>query len=253
MNRRDDFPYEMLGRWLDRDAADRILAGRLHPDDAPPGFDGVARLMEALNAPVTGVELAGERRAVVAAVRVLNDAAPSPAEVRRWKMRSRLSRAKLAGLVVVGTLIGTTGMAAANVLPDPAQNAVSQALSHVGVTLPSAAPRTGPVEPTTVDHPAATGQEISQLATTTDATGADKGAEISAAASGGMSQAGQHGGGAPSGDASSNADHASDGGTGIADGASGGTDQTGSTTADDASGGRSDQGSGNRPSAPPTP
>jgi len=39
------------------------------------------------------------------------------------------------------------------------------------------------------------GAEISTLATTTTATGVDKGAEISTAASGGKSHAGEHGGG----------------------------------------------------------
>src|SRR5262249_10845306 len=42
-------------------------------------------------------------------------------------------------------------------------------------------------------HPASTGSAISTIATTTTATGVAKGAEISTAASGGQSQAGQHG------------------------------------------------------------
>jgi hypothetical protein len=46
---------------------------------------------------------------------------------------------------------------------------------------------------TSVEHPASTGQEISELATTTDLEGWEKGAAISTLASGGMSQAGMHG------------------------------------------------------------
>jgi hypothetical protein len=265
MSRRDDFPYEMFGSWLDQDAADRLLAGGIDPEDAPPGFDGVARMMEALTGPPAGDELADERLAVAAAVRVLRDPAPTTANARRWRMRSKLARAKVAGLVVVGTLIGTTGMAAANALPDAAQDAVSHALSHVGITLPNTTDETatadvssvdaatgGTTDATGVDHPAATGEEISRIATTTDATGVAKGAEISTAASGGMGQAGQHGG-----DASIQTGGTvvvpSEGGTSTADDASGGADEDGSATADDASGGRAGEGSDNAPSAAPTP
>jgi hypothetical protein len=243
VSRRDDFPYEMFGSWLDQDTADRLLGGRIHPDDAPPGFAGVARTTAALAAPSAAGELVGERAAVAAAVLVPADPAPTPADTRRWRMRSNLSRAKVAGLIVVGTLVGTTGMAAANVLPDPAQNAVSNVLSRVGISVPNASADATTVDATTVDHPAATGEEISQLATTTDATGVAKGAEISTAASGGMSQAGVNSGAA--------AETPSAGGTG--DGAGGGSDQTGSSTADQASGGHADQGLANAPGPPSTP
>jgi len=43
------------------------------------------------------------------------------------------------------------------------------------------------------DHPASTGAEVSELATTTELTGWEKGAAISTLASGGQSQAGMHG------------------------------------------------------------
>jgi hypothetical protein len=238
----DDSRDEMFRSWLDQDAADRLLAGRVSPDDAPPGFQEVARLVGSLAAPPAAAELADERRAVAAAVRVLNDRTPSPANPRRWKMRSKLTRAKVAGLVVVGTLVGTSGMAAANVLPDPAQNVVSNALAHVGIDVP-----------TSVEHPASTGEEISGIATTTDATGVAKGAEISTAASGGMSQAGQHGATVEGAAAGQGAAAATHGGTQTADEASGGADETGSSTADEASGGHSADGSGHAGSLPSVP
>lgn len=246
MSRRSDFPYEMFGSWLDQAAADRLLAGRTEADDAPPGFDCVARLVSALNGSPLDREVEDERVAVAAAVRVLDEGAPG-AHARRWRMRSKLSRAKLAGLVIVGTMIGTTGMAAANVLPDPAQDVVSNALSHVGITVPSATDTvdttrvdtttvttavTTATDPTTIAHPAATGEEISRIATTTNATGVAKGAEISTTASGGMSQAGTHPG----------SDTATEGAVGVA----------GVDTAAEASGGHSGAGAGNAP-APPTP
>jgi hypothetical protein len=269
LSRRSDFPYEMFGSWLDQDAADRLLAGRTEADDAPPGFDGVARLVSTMTGSPLGLELEDERIAVAAAVRVLDEAAPVPTHTRRWRMRSKLSRTKLAGLVIVGTMIGTTGMAAANVLPDPAQNVVSNALSHVGLTVPSATHTidtttvdtttvdtttvdtttvdTTTIDATAVEHPAATGEEISQIATTTDTTGVAKGAEISTTASGGMSQAGMHPG---SNTTTVGAESPDVGGT--ANNASRGADDNGSSTADEASGGLSDAGAGNA-SAPPTP
>jgi hypothetical protein len=71
------------------------------------------------------------------------------------------------------------------------------------------------------------GAEISDLATTTDLTGIDKGAAISTAASEGKSRAGQHG--------QATEDHGS---------ASTGSD-AGAATADQASGGRSTAGAAN--------
>jgi len=39
----DDLPHEMPIGTIDEDTTDRLLAGRIHPDDAPPGYAGVAR------------------------------------------------------------------------------------------------------------------------------------------------------------------------------------------------------------------
>ena len=148
---------------------------------------------------------------------------------------------KVGGLIVVGALLGSTGLAAAGVLPDVAQEAFSKVLDRVGITVPAGG-----------DHPASSGEEISDIATTTDATGVDKGAEISSAASGGMSQAGQHGSafaGAEGADAAP-VPVPNEGGTGTADTASGAASEEGTVTAEAASGGRSGSGSGNASGAP---
>jgi hypothetical protein len=159
-------------------------------------------------------------------------------------MRTRASRIRLVAVVAAGTLLGTGGLAAAGSLPDPAQDIVADALARVGVALPGGSDE--PVEA------ASTGAAISQLATTTEATGVDKGAVISTEASGGMSQAGQHGlGNEAAGAGTDLADEKSGGassaGTGTGEEAgSTGTDtaedaaETGLGTAGDASGGRSD-------------
>jgi hypothetical protein len=122
------------------------------------------------------------------------------------------------------------------------------------------------------DHPASTGQEISNIATTTSSIGVAKGAEISTAASGGKSQAGQHGrqagqhgrqagqhgrqagqhGHQRNGGARSS--HTpSVGGTGRADAASNGKSARGTAKANVKSGGRSSAGSGNAATVPTAP
>ena len=51
---------------LDDDTAERLLAGRLDPLDAPPPYAAVARLLQAAAAPPTPDELAGEPSALAA-------------------------------------------------------------------------------------------------------------------------------------------------------------------------------------------
>jgi hypothetical protein len=231
----DDSEDEMRGLFLDPDTADRLLAGAVEPDDAPPGYAEVARLIRAAGAPPTPAELMAEQRAVAAAARVMTRTTSHslvPA-TRRSNVRSRFFRVKVAGLVVAGTVLGTTGLAAAGVLPDAAQNAASSVLSSIGISVPAAD-----------EHPASTGSEISEIATTTGATGVAKGAEISSTASGGMSQAGVNGGTAGT-SGSAPVTTPNTGGTGTADTASGGAADTGSATADEASQGHSTAGSGN--------
>ncbi len=161
-------------------------------------------------------------------------------------MGSRSRRIKVGGLVVVGVWMGSTGLAAAGFLPDAARDAFSSALDRVGITVPANG-----------DHPSTSGEEISEIATTTDATGPDKGAEISSAASGGKSQAGQHG----SAGAGTSVDGAgpapvpvpNEGGTGTADTASDGASEEGTSIADEESDGRSGSGSANASVAPSVP
>ncbi len=99
----------------------------------------------------------------------------------------RLPRWMVVAVAVGALTVATGGFAFAGALPPPAQDAVSKALDRVGITVPIAS------DSSDRDHPASTGQEISTIATTTDATGVARGAEISTVASGGMSQAGEHG------------------------------------------------------------
>ena len=243
----NDLPDEMRKLQLDPGTIDRLLAGEVEPDDAPPGYSEVARVLQAAVGAHDGDELALEASHVAIAMELVRQ--PSPASTpsdRRSRKLSRIHRLKVGGLVVVGALVGSTGLAAAGVLPDAAQDAVSNVFDRVGITIPASG-----------DHPATSGDEVSSIATTTDATGVDKGAEISSAASGGMSQAGQHGAGAAeAAEAGTDAPPVpvpNEGGTGTADTASGGASEAGTTTADKESGGHSSEGSGNASVAPSAP
>jgi hypothetical protein len=186
----NDLFHEMRGAGIDEGTLDRLLRGRILPDDAPPGFSDVASILAAAASPPSREELRMQASHVVAA----RDA------IGRRTRRLRPGPLGLAtGLVLIGALLLLPGLAAAHFLPDPAQHAVTTVLEKVGITIPATHPTPQPTphqtprrSPSGV-HPASTGSEISSIARTTDATGVDKGAEISSVASGGTSQAGQHG------------------------------------------------------------
>ena len=164
--------------WLDTDTLDRMLAGGIHPDDAPPGYSEVARVLLAVAEATDNVELVHETAHVALATELVQQRSPASASSNQrssWRSRSTTSRrhrGKIGGLVVIGALIGSTGLAAAGVLPDAVQDAFSKVLDKVGITVPGGS-----------DHPASSGGELSGVATTTDATGGDKGAGISSIAS----------------------------------------------------------------------
>jgi hypothetical protein len=107
--------------------------------------------------------------------------------------------AKLAALVLGGFIAGSTGLAAFGALPGAAQGVASTMLAKVGISV--SGPTSDAGNNPDVRHanglagtgPASTGIRISELATTTNATGVAKGALISTAASGGMSRAGSGG------------------------------------------------------------
>ena len=175
-------------------------------------------------------------------------------------MRSKGYRLKVVGLVVLGTLLGTSGLAAAGVLPDTAQDLLSYVLDRVGISVPAGDHPDSSGEPS--QQPASSRKQIPEIATTQDPTGVGKGAEISSIAGGGMSQAGEHGstehGTVKHGSAGHGPDVApvstpNTGGTSTADAASGGHSKAGTDIADERSNGRSAAGSGNGSGPPPQP
>jgi hypothetical protein len=241
-----DLDSEMHPVPLDMDTADRLLAGTVAPDDAPPGYAEVARLLEALSAEPTGQELAYEAE-VVAEVASAVRSSSSTHSPRRSFMSLTLSRPRITAALVAAALACTIGLASASALPGAAQDIASAMLAKVGISVsgPNDHAGTHPnVRGTSTVTPsdAGKGSDISDLATTTELSGVDKGAAISSAASEGKSQVGTHGGGSG---ASAPVATPNSGGTGTADTASGGKSSTGTGTADTASGGHSSAGSGN--------
>jgi hypothetical protein len=243
-----DLSFEMQRLPLDTDTADRLLAGAVPPEDAPPGYSEVASLLIAARTD-DGVGL--DRSDDLIMARFVAAACPSRETTTRSPRRPSLHRVKPIAALVTIALTCTAGLALAGTLPGAAQDVASEMLAKVGVDVPGPNDNAG-------THPSVRGQsdvsndasedanspedagsagsgkgaEISTLATTTDLEGVDKGAAISTLASGGQSQAGQNGqadsehgsaGQAPSSDGAATADEASDGHStaGAANGAAG--------------------------------
>jgi hypothetical protein len=232
-----DFECEMQRLPLDLDTADRLLAGHVLPADAPPGYEAVASLLNGLRAHEEEVLWHEDT------VPELVSGGRSPLlETMSTPRRSTLHRFKLAGTALAAALACTTGLAFAGSLPGAAQDVASSMLAKVGVTVPGPNEKAGThpnVRGTSSpdvavsddadqnEAPAENGEgkgaEISELATTTELTGVEKGAAISTLASGGKSQAGQQG--------EATADHSAA--------------TEGAPTADEASGGHSTAGTDN--------
>ncbi len=130
----DDHPGLRTVRALDEGTAARLLSGRMPPGIAPRGYEHVAEIVRALAAPATALELVGKDTAVAAAAAVIQrPVAISPSRRRR----AMPFKAKVASLAFAGGLLGTTGLAAAGVLPAPIQDAAHQILSKVGIDVPT--------------------------------------------------------------------------------------------------------------------
>jgi hypothetical protein len=244
MNLWSDMDYDMHPVPLDLDTADRLLAGALAPEDAPPGYAKVARLLEGAAAEPMLDELARETEVVaLMAAEVRLSSSIESSSPRASFMPLALSRPRATAAAVAAALACSAGLASAGALPGAAQDVASAMLAKVGISVPGA-------DESARDHPnvrgssadtsdVAKGSDISDLATTTELTGVNKGATISSAASDGKSQAGQHG-------------SASGGSAAVETPNGGGKSSKGTSTADTASGGASSAGSGNASSGKET-
>jgi hypothetical protein len=177
-----------------------VITRRCRTDGAAPD-PRVAAVLAAAAAPTEPGAQPGEA-AALAAFR----SAP-PGHNRRTRMLPSLKAAAIAATATGALLTGGVAAAATGALPGAAQDTARTMLGTVGVTVPGTADAAG-THPGARGTSAATGTEttapadatataaatkgsaVSELATTTEATGVDKGAAISALASEGRSRAG---------------------------------------------------------------
>ena len=82
---------------LDADTAERLLSARLDPDDAPPGYAEVARLLQAAAAPADQIELTGQAAAMDAFRTTHPRPAPPPAHPATTHPRPTPPRVPLPG------------------------------------------------------------------------------------------------------------------------------------------------------------
>jgi hypothetical protein len=245
---------------------------RTRRDTQAPAPDGpVAALLSAAAAPTEHGPVPGEE-AAMAAFRACHQTASS----RRSRMFRRPRPLKIAAAAAMGTgvlLAGGLAPVASGSLPGAAQETAREMLSKFGVTVPGpdehssghtgergksaeakeAAGSEGGAEESADNQ--GKGDEVSELARNTDATGADKGAEISEFASEGRSHAGENGDGGSAGppeSAGSSAGHAqvdtpNSGGTDRPEQASGGDGGNGGSSEDHAQVDTPNNGGADRP------
>ena len=144
MTRWGDLRNEMRGAGIDEGTLDRLLRGRILPDDAPPGYSDVASILAAAASRPTLDELRLEAQHVVAA---------RDAIARRTRRRRPGPLGLATGLMLIVALVVLPGLAMAHVLPGPAQHAVTTVLEKVGITIPQAVDRpTTPASPSGSDR-----------------------------------------------------------------------------------------------------
>ena len=126
---------EMRPIRLDARTADQFLSGALAPDDAPPGYAGVAHLLEAAGANLGADESVREAATVAAMQAAALGHLGSVTALHEKRMLSKTLTVKAAVLAAV--LLGaSTAAAATGSLPGGAQNTASMVLAKIGISVP---------------------------------------------------------------------------------------------------------------------
>jgi hypothetical protein len=134
----DDLYSDMRRHPIDGETAERLLAGSVEPDDAPPGYAQLAALVKAAKAPATGEELVRRDADVAVVTAALDTPVAAATTTERTRMISRRFGTKALAIAIPALALTATGAAAATgSLPSPAQSAVHSALTHVGLSVPS--------------------------------------------------------------------------------------------------------------------
>jgi hypothetical protein len=120
---------------LDPDTAERLLAGRLLLDDAPPDARAVTQVINRLAVAPTAAELEHETAAVSAIAAAVRQSAPTRPPATAPMGRLRIMPMVAACVLGATTLFG--GLAAANALPRPAQRVAAGVFGSFGVSIPT--------------------------------------------------------------------------------------------------------------------
>jgi hypothetical protein len=130
---------------LDPGTADRLLAGRVDPDDAPPGYGEVAQLLQDARS-WNGIPDVMDDAVIVAIVDAITSDAITSGErpPKRTRVLRRLVVTKVATVTAVVALTTTGAAAATGSLPDHAQNRLAHAAAHIGIKLPEVANSNAP-------------------------------------------------------------------------------------------------------------
>ena len=135
----------------DPSTADRLVAGRIGADDAPPGYRRAAALLGDAGSGFTGPAADAEAATVSAMVAAIQ-AEPTPQlAARRSTMLRKVLAAKTVAIVSVLALSASGAAAATGNLPDHVQDKVANAAKVVGLNIPHGVQR--------VECPVVTGNE----------------------------------------------------------------------------------------------
>jgi hypothetical protein len=118
---------------LDDSTVNALLSGAVEPDDAPPGYGPVARVLAAAASPPQPHETEAEQQ-MLARFHETIGAQPRPATARRPHRRPRVLAA--IALTTGGLLVGAGVAAASGHLPGPLQQVAHTSLAHIGISIP---------------------------------------------------------------------------------------------------------------------
>src|SRR5205807_1245445 len=104
---------------VDKETAERLLSGATRPDDAPPGFAGVARLID-MASTMPAAEQSPADAALVASMAEAIRSQPTLQHIapRRKTMLAKLLSAKIAAAAAAIALSAASATAATGNLPD---------------------------------------------------------------------------------------------------------------------------------------
>jgi hypothetical protein len=118
---------------------DRLLDGRVAPEDAPPGYERVASLVGEFAADSGDYDLDRERVMVARMVQAVRSRSfeVDATRAKQAKPVKRFLKVKIAAVATGALLAGTTSLALAGALPEAAQNGVAKVFEKAGLTIPN--------------------------------------------------------------------------------------------------------------------